>query len=411
VLGLSLVRPLEDDWRASIDGVARARGWPTTREPAKLGKLVAELSAAYNDPRRASATMRAAGAARLGFFFARDVPKAAGAVRELVACGMVPPREGRLRVLDIGAGLGASTWGLVRALEASGARGEVDATWVDADEEALAVGSALARARATATTGTIELRVRAISGRLEQVEQTGQAYDVILAGQLLSELDVGADEGDRIARQADLLASWMGRRLASSGSLVVIEPALRHRTRALHQVRDALAGRAGVTVFAPCLHEAPCPALERPSDWCHEDLPVDLPDWLVPVSRAAGLRHEGLTFSYLVLRKDGARLSHRIGGAGATHDKGIAKLRVVSGMLRSKGKREAYVCGELDGPQEVGGAKAVRLDRDADEANARFESTGRGDVVLVDPATRKDGGGGRVLVIDGATRVTAAETR
>src|SRR5580700_2681488 len=82
-------------------------------------------------------------------------------------------------------------------------------------------------------------------------------------------------------------------------------------TRHSHRVRDAVlstpatappSSRSPVTVFAPCLHAAPCPALARDSDWCHEDLDVDLPGWLVPVAKAAGLRHEGLTFSYLVLR-------------------------------------------------------------------------------------------------------------
>src|SRR5258708_4616968 len=128
MIGFDLVRPLEDDWRDALDAVARARGWPTSRDVAKLAACVAELSQAYNDSMRARAGIREAGAARLGFAFARDVPKGAAAVRELVATGELRV-AGTLRVLDVGAGLGATTWGLVRALEAAGARGEVDATW------------------------------------------------------------------------------------------------------------------------------------------------------------------------------------------------------------------------------------------------------------------------------------------
>src|SRR5277367_2734245 len=110
MLGRQLVRPLEDDWRDTLDALARARGWPTTRDVARLGAQVAALSASYNDAARARAAVKDAGAARLGFSFARDVPKGAAAVRELVATGALP--QGRtLRVLDLGAGLGATTWG------------------------------------------------------------------------------------------------------------------------------------------------------------------------------------------------------------------------------------------------------------------------------------------------------------
>ena len=70
--------------------------------------------------------------------------------------------------------------------------------------------------------------------------------------------------------------------------LVVVEPALRDRTRHLHRVRERLMASEAVTLFAPCLHRAACPALATKGDWCHEDLPLDLPEWLVPLARAAG---------------------------------------------------------------------------------------------------------------------------
>ncbi|MDP9002684.1 MAG: hypothetical protein M3O46_21550, partial [Myxococcota bacterium] len=75
MLGLALVVPLEDDWRDALDAVARRRRWPTSHDVAELADRVIALSAAYNDPSVARAAMRDAGAARLGFSFARDVPK------------------------------------------------------------------------------------------------------------------------------------------------------------------------------------------------------------------------------------------------------------------------------------------------------------------------------------------------
>jgi SAM-dependent methyltransferase len=381
--GLPLVRPLEDDWRETLDAVARAHGYPSSREPARLGAQVAELSAAYNDAARARAAAARAGAARLGFSFARDVPKGTAAVRELVATGRLR-LDGTLRVLDVGAGLGATTWGVVRALEAAGQRGTVEATWIDADARALELGKAVASARTGR--GAIDVRPRILTRSVSALDDLPR-FDLVLCCQLLSELDVGTPDAERVERHAALLGAWLERRVDDHGALVVVEPALRDRTRHLHRVRDALAARPGVTVFAPCLHAAPCPALEREGDWCHEDLPVDLPSWLVPVARAAGLRHEGLTFSYLVLRKDGARLADAVLAPA-----GGARLRVVSDAMPSKGKREAFLCGELrrDGALVAGRVRAMRLDRDRAPGNSGWDVAARGDVLVVEPGPELD---------------------
>ena len=406
MLGLALVRPLEDDWRDALDAVARRRGWPTTREVAKLAAKVAELSAAYNDPSVARAVVKDAGPARLGFAFARDVPKGAAAVRELVATGAIEFDRAPLRVLDIGAGLGATTWGLVRALDALEARGRrralggsatpspggriVEATWLDADAQALQIGEELVRERlAVGRDVGVELRVKTAArsiGPIAGIDES-ERFDVVLVGQVLSELDVGVPDDLRVERGAALLGGLLDRSVGAHGSVVVIEPALRDRTRHLHRVRDALIAR-GATVFAPCMHGGPCPALARESDWCHEDLPVDLPAWLVPVARAAGLRREGLTFSYLVVRKDGRRMADSLAAPPSA-----VRLRVVSELIRSKGKREAWVCGELAAEGEGGAplaarVKAMRLDRSASDANAAWADLMRGDVLVVDPALR-----------------------
>jgi SAM-dependent methyltransferase len=370
MLGRDLVRPLEDDWRDTLDAVARARGWPTTHDASALAARVAALSAAYNDPARARAAVRDAGAARLGFSFARDVPKGAAAVRELVATGALALRGAPLRVLDVGAGLGATTWGVVRALAAAGASGTVEATCVDDDARALELASEIARARGGQ--GSVQLRATPVPRPLAALGDRPR-FDLVLAGNVLSELDVGAPPATRVERHAELLHGWVEQRLAPGGSLVIVEPALRDRTRHLHRVRDELAAR-GTTIFAPCLHSAPCPALVRETDWCHEDLAVDLPGWLAPVARAAGLRREGLTFSYLVLRGDATRLG--------------ARLRVVSEPMPSKGKIEAFLCGLLaDGGGLVAArTRVTRLDRDASAENAAWDRIVRGDLVAIDPA-------------------------
>jgi ribosomal protein RSM22 (predicted rRNA methylase) len=378
MFGANLVKPLEQDWRETLDDLARARGWPTSRDVAKLSARVADLSRAYNDSMHARAPMRDAGAARLVFAFVRDVPKGAGAVRELVATGSLPS-DRPLRVLDVGAGLGAMTWGLVRAIEAAGRSSvEVEATWVDEDALALQLGRDIVNARARAGSHAFELR--RVAGRLAAVAELGK-FDVILAGHVLSELDVGTPADARVAQHVMVLRRLIDRNLEQDGALVVVEPALRDRTRHLHRIRGALVS-LGFRVFAPCLHGAPCPALVRDSDWCHEDLAVDLPPWLIPVARLAGLRHQGLTFSYLVMRKGGSR-----GLVDALNPRpGAGRLRLVSEIMRSKGKSEAFLCGEFaDGGALVAArGRVARLRRHHDHAN--WIQLKRGDVVTLDPA-------------------------
>jgi hypothetical protein len=118
-------------------------------------------------------------------------------------------------------------------------------------------------------------------------------------------------------------------------------------------------------------------------DWCHERLPVDLPPWLAPVARAAGLRYEGLSFSYLVLRKDGTTL-----GGTTAPSRADMLLRVVSDRIKSKGKLDLFLCGEFqsEGASRAERVRTTRLDRDASDENGLWTRAVRGDLVAVLPA-------------------------
>jgi ribosomal protein RSM22 (predicted rRNA methylase) len=360
----------------------------STKDLARLGPAIKTLSLAYNTAQAEGQRTKLPVEARIAFSFPRDVPKGAGAVRELVASGALTiPADRPLRVLDLGAGLGAMTWGLVRALEASGAAGTVEALLVDEDEEVLQKAVAIARA-AQKEEGRVRL-VLTTERRNVVKDRSFRPYDVVILGQVLSEIDPRAEAASRVESHAALLGDLLEKAVLPDGSLVVVEPALRDRARHLHAVRDRLLERAVGSVFAPCLHARPCPMLPIEGEWCHEDLPIDLPTWVVPLARAAGLRWQGLTFSYLVLRRDGKTLVDRL-PAGPN-----VRFRAVSDLLRSKGKAELFVCGE-DGERR----RIRRLDRDvASETGVPFDDLRRGDIVTL---SSKDGAaidaGGRVAV-------------
>lgn len=378
----SLVRPLEPGWQCVLDLVLKPIRRPelTTSDVARLAPAVKALSAAYNNAQAEGERTKLPLEARVAFSFPRDVPKGAAAVRELVASGVLTiPADRPLRVLDLGAGLGAMTWGLVRALEASGAKGRVEALLVDEDQEALLRAEAIARA-AAANLGASGIELAITTKRLdltsakERAAQSFSPRDVVILGQVLSEISPREDPAVRLESQSTMVADVLRTMVAPDGALVIVEPALRDRTRHLHALRDLLLQRGLATVFAPCLHAASCPMLPIETEWCHEDLPIDLPSWVVPLARAAGLRWQGLTFSYLVLRKDGMTPGLRL-----SPDAGKVRFRTVSDLLGSKGKVELVICGE-DGQRR----RLRRLDRDAAlDVGVPFSELRRGDIVTL----------------------------
>jgi ribosomal protein RSM22 (predicted rRNA methylase) len=374
-----LASPLEDAWQPVIDTVLTRLGAPRTGEVARLAPKIAELSRAYNAGEAgadaATARRELPLEARVAFSFARDVPKAAAAVRELVASGVLTLGEDApLRVLDVGAGLGAMTWGLARALSAAGAKGRIEALLVDVDARALDAATSVAAAVAEhpgAAPKDVAVSITTRTVRLGSGKTPLPIADVVLAGQVLSELDTSLDPAARVERHAAMLLELLKSSVAPGGSLVVVEPALRDRTRHLHAVRDRVLEKGGATLFAPCLHANVCPALANEGDWCHEDVAVDLPRWVAPLARAAGLRWQGLTFSYLVLRRDAERLVDRVEGGGL-------RLRVVSDLLRTKGKAEVFACTDRGRRLRI-----RRLDRDERSVPTRWAELRRGDVVTV----------------------------
>jgi SAM-dependent methyltransferase len=359
-------------WLDLIDEVARATlGRDDLRGPA-LAVEVARVSRAYTRDRVVPGALAktprtsSARAARLRFFLPRDLGKVGiyglgGPLDDLYAAASLPSIR-TWRVLDVGAGLGAASLGVAAFARASGAADALDVTAIDDDPRALAIFAHLAAAANAAASssgpasGTVPLtvplsvRTRTVDLGSSDTAETIPAgpFDLIVAGFVLNELFLRASEAEALARRAALVRA-LCRRLALDGVLLILEPGLRETSRSLHALRDAVLGvaphaPAGTVgpdeepaphVLYPCTHARPCPMLFGDRDWCHDDLPVALPPPLAQVARAAGLRFEGLSFSALAF---GRRPRVHVPGA----------FRVVSDVLRSKGKREAYVCG-VDG--------------------------------------------------------------
>jgi ribosomal protein RSM22 (predicted rRNA methylase) len=349
-----------ETWDDLIQHLLERHNW--TRNTEALATRLQALSVQYNEVGTASAELLPA---RLAFSLVRDVPKTRELMRELIRRNSTElPKGGELRILDLGAGLGASTFGLIQALGASGSY-QFDATWMDSDMRAMQLGKEVA---AGLDLGTSSLSVQTMQVGDSEPKLLDGRYDIVVFGQVLSEMDRALEPEARVKKHVERVQRAM-KSLRKGGLLLIVEPALRDRTRHLHEVRNALVA-AGAHLLAPCTHSNDCPMLLREKDWCHEDRDVNLPAFLHPLARAAHLRWEGLSYSFLAFAKD----------PSAPDDHGLRRLRVVSGVIDTKGKGERMLCGS----SPIKGEEMQRwmlLDREENETNIEFSNSRRGDLL------------------------------
>jgi hypothetical protein len=384
---------LEPAWQTVLSRCA-----PRTVDDRALGVMVDRMSRKYNGEDVPIAHGDEL-LARLLFWFPRDVHKIALPISELILARALPARP--LRILDAGAGMGASSLGLLRALGMLQSMAQsIDVPEVqfidafDTDSDALRILTRIAQQAFQSgllpvdKLPVLRTHVRDLSSSERFAHFPEAPYDLILLGSVLVELTRSAgDETARGAAMADILTQAIETTpLAPDGSVVVIEPASHAETRALHRAREILLAR-GFGIFAPCTHSDACPMLQRERDWCHEDLDVDLPPWLVPVARSAGLRWQGLTFSYLVIRRDSTRSVKEL-LPESLRSQGWVPARLVSAPIKSKGKTEAFASGSFS--NGITGPRIMQLDRDLKSMDSQDSSTQldqlfRGDLIGVAP--------------------------
>lgn len=294
-------------------------------------------------------------AARALFFTVADAGKLPAVLAELTAArapaGFLSGPT--VRVLDLGAGCGAMTLGLVTALAARGFTGRVEVTLVDRDRGALAIAgdaiAAVAAALGVACRSTIEVG--------DAAAPRPGGFDLVVAGTVLNELDAAA---------AAAVLDGMVAALAPAGVAIAIEPALRATSRALHALRDRAIAGGAVAVLAPCTRRAaPCPALADERDWCHDHRPLTLPPRAHTLATVTGLRDGDAKWSFLALAR------------AAAAPPPLDGYRIVDDPRAGKGKHELVGCG-------ADGWVAIRLlRRHRTEANRAIERARRGELYAI----------------------------
>ena len=368
------VPPVSEAWLARVSAVSRAQLGLDHLSGARLAQAVTAVSHTYTRERGALSELQGeadALSARLQFFLPRDLLKVHGPLSELHSVGALPTAR-RWRVLDLGAGLGSTSLGVARFAALRGSAESLEITALDIDSEALELFTALSSDVSALPGVPVQLVTREVNlERLDPRSLRGP-FELVTMGLALNELASAAEPEQRIEQLLARLVSY-SQLLTEDGCLIVLEPALRETSRVLHALRDRLVARAAPPyVFAPCVGAATCPMLLRERDFCHERLPCELPDTQADIASAAGLRERDLTYSYL-------SLTHAPRSLRELTQRG-EPYRVVSGQLRSKGKREVWLCGPSGAP------RAQRLDRHASDDNAAFEAAERGSVLALERA-------------------------
>jgi ribosomal protein RSM22 (predicted rRNA methylase) len=281
----------------------------------------------------------------------------------------------RFSVLDLGSGPGTGALAVLDWRRQRNLGSEVSVVAMDSSPSALGHAERLwsQYCRAANVAGgrlwTQQADVEKGAWRIQA--RHGAPYDLIILANCLNEIHV--DAKDPLAARADLISELLSL-LAPHGTVMIVEPALRDTSRALHQVRDRLLQEKCCTIYSPCLHENSCPALVHPGDWCHEERVWEPPVSIQEIDEAVGYIKDALKFSYLLLRKDGRTITE--------HRPDV--YRVVSELRVFKGESRVWVCNEL-GRSEIG-----RQDRMGSASNEAWDRLERGTIVRLGGLQRKE---------------------
>ena len=359
---------------ATIESTAKNEG----ASRAHLSQGVLELSRLFTRERSALSSSYlespVLSAAYLNYFLPVNLSKIQTLLDEMLA----KQADDTFTVLDLGSGPGT---GALAVLDWWHRRGGASALSVMAVDRSM---TALHQAERLWSTycRTADLTGVSLHTCKADVERTGwlkavqpkAPFDLIILANCLNE--IYADGTDPIEMRSNLVKEALAL-LALPGTIMIVEPALRETSRALHQVRDRLLQGKCCTVYSPCLHEQNCPALTKPDDWCHEERPWKPPVSIQEIDEEVGFIKDALKFSYLLLRKDSKTIV----------DRRPDVYRVVSELRELKGEKRAWLCNE-QGRQEVG-----RQDRLASSQNEAFDHWHRGAIVQIEQIVHKERGG------------------
>ncbi len=300
-------------------------------------------------------------------------------------CGGITRKGRPFRVLDFGAGPGTMTLSAMDYLHTLSPHSVLSFTAIDSNRQILKDCEQLflayqAELGLSPEQASLETIFTAFQDAIEHMSD--ESFDLIIMANAWNEMV--EETQSALPSQVTLMKKLLGR-LHPSGALILIEPALRKTSRQLLLIHDAvLQELPAVNIFAPCVHQQKCPCLAagNEKDWCHAEYDWKPTPEVAAIDQRIGNRKDALKFSYLVFRKDGKN-ALRLRTISGPRGELSTCWRVVSEVIREKGKQRAFLCGEL------GRIQFVRLDRLEAATNREFGELARGDLVLLENAEQR----------------------
>lgn len=244
-------------------------------------------------------------AAKMATIYAMH-PKAIGAAIKHAT------RTGTLKVLDLGAGPGTASLALLLTLidevdEKVERLPKLEFHWYDTQEGIMRDGVGLAKLIADRFPGLHDkLKIVTHSRPWWDVftprgeKEAGKDFSLVLSGHVLNEFPWHDSARAHRVRQT----IEYGLRQRGGGGFLYVEPAFKHASQLLSQLRDSWFENGVLpaepsALWGPCLHGKTCP-LAVGRDWCHFSVRADLPGtWFKFFSRGLGSERQWLKFSYV----------------------------------------------------------------------------------------------------------------
>ncbi|MDX2111943.1 MAG: class I SAM-dependent methyltransferase [Verrucomicrobiota bacterium] len=230
------------------------------------------------------------------FYFPQSFVRVGFPLAELLDVRGWRPDTSGIRILDLGAGLGACGLGAARVIRS---RGFTQPITLDALDHSPAKLAVLGKVAMTACADYQPLTLRTHPGDLRKAENLLDRhgpYDLILCGFALNE----ACAGKPVEQSAALVNTWL-RALKPGGVLLILEPALQPTARALAALGDFILASKRCVRLAPYAGTHPDPLTADRFHWSHEVRRWTIPESLRFLNRHLWRDLDVLKFSFLAL--------------------------------------------------------------------------------------------------------------
>jgi ribosomal protein RSM22 (predicted rRNA methylase) len=259
--------------------------------------------------------------AYVGYFAPLNAAKVAFLLHRIFQEGKITTFPSAPRVADLGSGPFSGLLGSWLFFEQlSGAFA------LDRSKRALEQGSQLWKI-AVGSEGATPHWQRAILGQRGFPKKQHGMFDLVILGNVLNEIgDPRRGHGLRLR----IIQNCM-QLLSREGFLLIVEPGTRVHGRSLQRLRDSLTQETRNTVVSPCPPIDKCPLLIRRSDWCHQELFWNRPEWCARLEKRAGLQNDVLKCSHLLVSMVGGDVPKATGC-------------LVGGLMKSADGERRYIC-------------------------------------------------------------------